>query len=113
MLRFLGLSIPPFHTVTRRSGSGKGNGCSSVAFTTLNIVVFAPMPSARVNTDTVANPGLRIHMRTANRTSLRKVSIPAHVRPFVRRRSRAGRLSRQGVSYQIQYRATDTRLKPG
>jgi len=93
MLRFLGLSIRPFHTVARRSGSRKGNGCRSVAFTTLNIVVFAPMPSARVNTATVANPGLRIHMRTAYRASLRIVSMPAHLTCVVRRRSRALRLS--------------------
>ena len=33
-------------TITRRSGSAKGRGRSSTAFTTLKIAVVAPMPSA-------------------------------------------------------------------
>jgi len=65
MLRFWGVSIRPFHTVASRSGSENGSGCSSVAFTTLNIVVFAPMPSASVSAATAANPGFRSQVRIA------------------------------------------------
>jgi hypothetical protein len=59
-----------------RSPSAASSGrFRSVAFTTLNIVVFTPMPSARVRTATAVKPGFRMRRRKAYRTSLRKVSI--------------------------------------
>ena len=45
------------HNITRRSGSGNGNGLSSTAFTKLKIAVFAPMPSASVITAMAVKPG--------------------------------------------------------
>ena len=57
MFRLVGSETPPFQTVINRSASGNDNGCSSVALTTLNIVVLAPMPSASVSTATAVNAG--------------------------------------------------------
>ncbi len=44
-------------TATRRSGWGNGNGRSRTALMTLNIAVFAPMPSASVMMATRLKPG--------------------------------------------------------
>jgi hypothetical protein len=41
-----------------RPGSGKGNGRSRAASTTLKRAVFAPIPSARMPTAAAAKPGL-------------------------------------------------------
>lgn len=56
--------------MTRRSGSGKGNGRSNTAFTTLKMAVFAPMPRASVITAMAAKPGRFKSERTAYRRSL-------------------------------------------
>ena len=52
-------------TITIRSGSLNGNGRNSVALTTLKIAVFAPIPSASVNTATRENPGRFNSVRAA------------------------------------------------
>ena len=44
-------------TITRRSGSAKGSGRSSTAFTTLKIAVVAPMPSASTAMAVTAKAG--------------------------------------------------------
>src|SRR5687767_15420449 len=43
--------------ITTRSGSVNGKARNNVAFTTLKIAVFAPIPSANVNTATTEKPG--------------------------------------------------------
>src|SRR5262245_12573060 len=53
-----------FQIITRRSGSRYGSGRSSTASMTLKIAVVAPIPSARVRSATVVNPGLRRSVRT-------------------------------------------------
>src|SRR6185295_20307170 len=63
------------YSITRRSGSANGGGRSSAAYTTLNIVVVAPIPSASVRIATTATPRMRASVRTAYRRSLAKVSI--------------------------------------
>src|SRR5271154_3858268 len=60
---------------TSRLGSGKGSGCKSTAFTTLKIVVVAPIPSARVRMATAAKPGLFASIRSPYRTSCHSVCI--------------------------------------
>jgi hypothetical protein len=45
------------HNCTSRVGSGKGSGRKSMASTTLNMAVFAPIPSASVTTAMAAKPG--------------------------------------------------------
>lgn len=52
-------------TVTTRSASRYGNGCSTRLFTTLNIAVVAPMPSASVSTAIVVQTGWRRSVRSA------------------------------------------------
>src|SRR5688500_2809587 len=59
---------------TRRPGSGYGRGLRSTALTTLNTVVFAPMPSASDATATKVKPGDRRRSRSAYRTSWRPSS---------------------------------------
>ena len=49
---------------TSCSGCGNGSGFSSTPFTTENIAVFAPIPSASVRIATIVNPGERAIMRT-------------------------------------------------
>src|SRR5262245_41583516 len=73
-----GSSTRPCQTLCKRSGSGNARGVKSVAFTTLNIVVLAPMPSVSVSKAVPAKPGCRIHNRTAYRTSAHTlfISIP-------------------------------------
>src|SRR5262249_40449710 len=44
--------------VTNFSGSEKGSGLRSTAFTTLKIAVFAPMPRVRAITATRVKPGV-------------------------------------------------------
>ena len=56
-----------FSIHTSRSGSRNGNGRSSTAFTTLNIAVHTPMPSARVSTATAAKPGFLDSVRRRRR----------------------------------------------
>jgi hypothetical protein len=54
------------YSITRRSGCATCAGGRSITpFTTLNRVVFAPMPSASVSVATSANPGLRSSCRSA------------------------------------------------
>jgi hypothetical protein len=52
--------------VTRRCGSGYGNGRNSTPFTTLKMAVFAPIPKARVITATRVKPGFLPNERSAN-----------------------------------------------
>jgi len=51
-------------TPTSLSGSGYGSGFSKTVLTTLNIAVFAPIPTASVISVTVVNIGERINLRT-------------------------------------------------
>ena len=51
--------------MTSRSGSAYGSGRSSTPFTTVKIVVVAPIPSASVATATAVNPGVRRSARKA------------------------------------------------
>src|SRR6266540_6758381 len=51
---------------TSLSGSRYGSGLRSTPLTTLNMAVFAPMPSARVNTATAVKPGFFSSWRKAN-----------------------------------------------
>jgi hypothetical protein len=44
-------------SASKRSGSRYGSGLSKTAFTTLNIAVFAPIPSASVSTAIAVTPG--------------------------------------------------------
>src|SRR6185437_8072489 len=53
-----------------RFGSPYGSGFSITAFTTLKMVVFAPMASATVNTTAAVNSGVRRIMRIAYLTSV-------------------------------------------
>src|SRR5215204_1563731 len=69
---------------TRRSASWNGSGLSSAASMTEKMAVFAPMPSASVNTATAANPGCLARVRTAYRTSFKRVLIV--LTPFSRGR---------------------------
>jgi len=46
------------------SGASTGRGVSRSVFTTPNIAVFAPMPSASESTATAVNPGLRASTRS-------------------------------------------------
>ena len=52
-------------TSTSRSGSEYGNGRNTIAFRTLNMEVFVPMPSPRVSRATKVNRGLFSNMRIA------------------------------------------------
>ena len=59
-----------------RSASATGSDRSSTAFITLNTAVFAPMPSARVTTAVIVNPGLSISERNACLRSRSHLSSP-------------------------------------
>ncbi len=59
---------------TRRCGSAKGNGRSSVASTRAKIALLAPMPRARVVTAMAVNAGAWRNCRNANPTSDRRSS---------------------------------------
>jgi hypothetical protein len=61
-------------TITRRSGSGNGSGRISVASTSANIALFAPMPSASVMAASAVNPGARRNCRSANLRSFHTCS---------------------------------------
>jgi hypothetical protein len=65
MFRLRGSVTGPCQTPTSRSGAGKGNSRRTVEFTTLNIVVFAPIPRASVRTATAVKAGERLHRRRA------------------------------------------------
>ena len=52
-------------SITMRSGSAYGSGLKSIALHTLKMVVFAPIPSARVITAVAANPGFLRSRRAA------------------------------------------------
>src|SRR6266542_1937336 len=56
--------------MTRRSGCSNGSGRSSAAYTALNIVVVAAMPSASVATAMIATPRIRARLRTLYRRSV-------------------------------------------
>src|SRR5262249_19387311 len=56
-------------SITRRSGPGKGSGRRSAAYTTLKIVVDAPIPSASVRTAATEVPRIATSDRTAYRRS--------------------------------------------
>src|ERR1044072_6050905 len=60
---------------TIRSESGKFSGRNNTEFTTVNIAVVAPMPSARVEMAMSKNPGRFRKLRTPYRMSLISVSI--------------------------------------
>ena len=53
------MAVGASQILTMRSGFGKGSGFSSTASTTLNMAVFAPMPSASTPTATIAKSGSR------------------------------------------------------
>src|ERR1043165_1586434 len=58
-----------------RSASGYGNGLSNTAFTTLNIAVFTPMPTASVSTANSAKPGFfRSHLMPYFRSVIIRVN---------------------------------------
>src|SRR5688572_26437414 len=52
-------------TCTSCSGAGNGIGRNSTARTALKIAALAPIPIARVNTVTTANPGFLVSVRIA------------------------------------------------
>src|SRR5437899_2519010 len=62
----LSMSFDFSETNTNRSGSWNGGGRNTTAFITLNIAVFAPMPSASMSTATTVKPGFFNNCRTAN-----------------------------------------------
>lgn len=66
---------------TSLSGWGNGNGRSMTALMTLKMAVFAPMPSASVNSATAVNPGLRASMRMPYFTSCQMVCTVVSVSP--------------------------------
>jgi hypothetical protein len=57
------------HSRTMRSGDGYGSGLSSTPWTTVNMAVFAPMPSASVRIASAAKPGRLMSIRSAWRRS--------------------------------------------
>src|SRR5215216_2757114 len=60
---------------TIRSGSGNCSGRNNTEFTTVNIAVVAPIPSASVETAITRNPGRLRKLRTPYWRSLISVSI--------------------------------------
>src|ERR1043165_9915015 len=83
-----------FQTTMIRLGFVNGSERSSTELITLNIAVFAPMPSASVMTATAVNPGDFASMREPKRTSCNRVSIiRTSVQPWDRRSPRGGRRS--------------------
>jgi hypothetical protein len=56
----------PLTTMIRSWASTADSGDSSTACVQLKIVVFAPMPSARISTATPVNAGRRMNIRHAN-----------------------------------------------
>src|SRR5438270_8644515 len=54
---------------TRRSGFCTGSGWKKTAFSSVKMLVFAPIPIASVNTATSVNPGVLLRLRTAKRIS--------------------------------------------
>ena len=58
-------SPEPVLSIWSCSGFGYPSGRRSAAFTTENIAVFAPIPSAIVSTAMVVNPGLLRRVREA------------------------------------------------
>src|SRR5688572_15731871 len=63
-----GVLAGTLRTSARRSDSTKGDR-SSTASTTLNIAALAPVPSAIMSSATAVNPGVRLIIRSPNRTS--------------------------------------------
>jgi len=55
--------------LTRRSGFSHGMGRSTTAFSTLNMVLLAPMPSASIATTVTVNAGFAASDRAASRSS--------------------------------------------
>ena len=71
---------------------GYGSGFKSTPFTTENRAVFAPMPSARVQTTTAVNPGDLARIRKAYRTSCTQTGhLLTSVRAVRPRRTMSGR----------------------
>ena len=62
---------------TTRAGSATGSDRSSTAFMTLKTAVLAPMPSARVSTQTRVKPGVFLSWRNAYLRSLASVGMLA------------------------------------
>src|SRR6185503_8687829 len=60
-------------TATKDSGLENGSGRKRVALMTLNMAVFAPMPSASVSTATAVKPGFFSSWRKANLKSFMSV----------------------------------------
>src|SRR6266849_1746384 len=60
-------------TSTTREMSLTGKGLRRMAFTTVKMVVLAPIPSASDSTATVLNPGFFVSMRPAYRMSCHRV----------------------------------------
>ena len=69
------LGVGVSHTLTMRSGSGKGSGFNRTASTILNMAELAPMPSASNPMATAANPGSRASEPIPYRKSLSRFSI--------------------------------------
>ena len=62
-------------TDTSCDGSSTGSGLSSTAFTSVKIVVLAPMPSASESAATMVNPGLFASSRAPNFRSWKNVDM--------------------------------------
>src|SRR5688572_5113547 len=75
MVRSSGLLTSDSQTNTSRSASGNGIGFNSNELITLNIVVFAPIPSASVMIATNVNPGFLNNIREPYRKSCQSVCI--------------------------------------
>jgi hypothetical protein len=68
------------HNITSRSGAANGSGLRSTALTRLKMAVFAPMPSASVNTAMTVNPGRFNSMRKPKRMSCHRIVIGSPLR---------------------------------
>ena len=64
--RFAWLRSSVVKTDTSCDGSSTGSGFSSTAFTSVKIVVFAPMPSASDSAAITVNPGVFASRRAPN-----------------------------------------------
>ena len=82
---------------------GNGSGSSSTPLTTLKIAVLAPMPNASVRMATIAKPGARTTLRTAQRTSwtTRSNVCPDHMSPVTSRTVVTSPNSRRAVARRL------------
>ena len=69
---------------TTRSESGNGSGRNTMLFTTVNMLVVAPIPSAIVTITAAVNDGALRSVRTAKRRSRRRDCIGGSLREAVR-----------------------------